>query len=151
MNIEEWPVGATHKIDDDFTQWIDGVERVFRSGKWHIQGTNLSLDQYKSSYGFKIIERPVDAPYMPKVGEWCDYRTVQKGEHRKAFFIGHNESGEHVLKDVHGDFIEDNCNFRPIKTERDILIDIISLNINMDIASSGIASAILAAGFTNKP
>tara|TARA_R110000772_G_scaffold43692_1_gene100655 strand:- start:9675 stop:10340 length:666 start_codon:yes stop_codon:yes gene_type:complete len=214
MNIEiKWPEGATHKIDSLFKKWVDGAEFSLKDGEWVKAKYSWTLDKYKLSRGFKVIERPVDAPYMPKVdewftaangdeymligktsyghfvvesretvvirfpslkgarpikteldqfmsavaeavympkvGEWCDYRTVQKGEHRKAFFIGHNESGEHVLKDVHGDFIEDNCNFRPIKTERDILIDIISLNINMDIASSGIASAILAAGFTS--
>tara|TARA_R110000850_G_scaffold193618_1_gene320338 strand:- start:87 stop:539 length:453 start_codon:yes stop_codon:yes gene_type:complete len=123
MTDIKWPDGATHKIDGDYTKWMDGVEYNLDEGHWVKNLGSWSLDEYRLDGDFKVIDRPIDAPYMPKVGEWCDYRTVQKGEYRKAFFIGYNEVGEHVLKDVHGDFIEDNCNFRPIKTEREQFIE----------------------------
>tara|TARA_R110002167_G_scaffold271300_4_gene477876 strand:- start:13699 stop:14172 length:474 start_codon:yes stop_codon:yes gene_type:complete len=123
MTDIKWPEGATHKIDDTFKKWVDGAEYFYsKENEWVKNLNSWSIDKYYKSNDFKVIERPIDAPYMPEVGEWCDYRTVQKGEYRKAFFIGHNEVGEHVLKDVPGDFIEDNCNFRPIKTEREKFI-----------------------------
>jgi hypothetical protein len=130
-----WPEGSEAKIDEDFAKWVDGVEYNLDHGEWVKNQNSWSLVKFKSSDDFKVIERPIetveikevskpiDTPYLPEVGEWCDYRTVQKGEYRKAFFIGHNEVGEHVLKDVHGDFIEDSCNFRPIKTECEKFIE----------------------------
>jgi hypothetical protein len=85
--------------------------------------------------------------YMPKVGEWCE--TAGVGAH--YFYVGVNKDGGHLFEDPSGEYIPIGSleGFRPIKTERGLLIDIILSVGNM---SEGVlADTILAAGFTNKP
>jgi hypothetical protein len=62
--------------------------------------------------------------YMPKAGEECEYRLVEKGEYRKVFYIGLNRSGEHVMDDDLGDLLQFSpCYFRPIKTDREEVVE----------------------------
>lgn len=122
-NKEQWPEGATHKIEDIFTKWIGEAEYSFKYGSWVLDDEPQTIGEYWEN-SYEIIERPVEpAQYVPEVGEWCEYRLALKGEYRKAVFVGYNEHNEHVIKDVHGDFLEGMCNFRPIKSERDVFIE----------------------------
>ena len=68
---------------------------------------------------------------------------------RKAFVVGRNYTGRIVVEVDKCDFIvADGCTFRPIRTvrtERDVLIEIIK---KTDDTDDKIADAILAAGFS---
>tara|TARA_R110000782_G_scaffold147178_2_gene239970 strand:+ start:409 stop:720 length:312 start_codon:yes stop_codon:yes gene_type:complete len=61
MNIEEWPVGATHKINEVFTKWVNGVEYDFSDGAWYKATMGWSLSHYLRLPHFNIIECPIKA------------------------------------------------------------------------------------------
>jgi hypothetical protein len=152
MNIEEWPEGANHEIDDEYTKWIYGVEFIFRCGSWESQGnTSWSLDKYKSYGAFKIIERPLDAPYMPKVGDWCE----TAGAGARYFYVGVNKDGAHLFEDTSGECIPIGSleGFRPIKTEREEFIEQAGKSDGGSYSMAAIFGSLYDNGarFTNKP
>ena len=80
---------------------------------------------------------------LPPVGTECEIDLGAKW--RKAFVVGRNYTGRIVVEVDTCDFIvADGCTFRPIRTERDVLIEIIK---KTDDTDDRIADAILAAGF----
>ena len=80
---------------------------------------------------------------LPPVGTECEIDLGAKW--RKAFVVGRNYTGRIVVEIDTCDFIvADGCTFRPIRTERDVLIEIIK---KTDDTDDRIADAILAAGF----
>ena len=81
---------------------------------------------------------------LPPVGTECEIDLGAKW--RKAFVVGRNYTGRIVVEIDTCDFIvADGCTFRPIRTERDVLIEIIK---KTDDTDDKIADAILAAGFS---
>lgn len=87
---------------------------------------------------------PVET-FVPKIGEWCEY--ARHSGFGKIYYIGLDSSGFMVFNDTNGELLrfEQSSEFRPIKTERDVLLDIIKTTGNM---SSGVlADNILNAGF----
>ena len=81
---------------------------------------------------------------LPPVGTKCEIDLGAKW--RKAFVVGRNYTGRIVVEVDTCDFIvADGCTFRPIRTERDVLIEIIK---KTDDTDDRIADAILAAGFS---
>ena len=81
---------------------------------------------------------------LPPVGTECEIDLGAKW--RKAFVVGRNYTGRIVVEVDTCDFIvADGCTFRPIRTERDVLIEIIK---KTDDTDDRIADAILAAGFS---
>ena len=143
MNIEEWPVGATHKITGIYTKWVGGTEYSWMNKKWEKQYSGFLLSYYVDDNCFEIIERPVDAPYMPKVGEWF---TADHG--KDYMFVGKNSYDHFVTegKDTVIRVLSSLEGSTPIKTDRELLIDIITC-VYADYEK--VADAILAAGFTS--
>jgi hypothetical protein len=143
MNIKEWPEGATHKIDSLFKKWVDEAEYSLKDGEWVKVKYRWTLDKYKLSNDFKVIERPVDAPYMPKVGEWF---TADHG--KDYMFVGKNSYDHFVTegKDTVIRVLSSLEGSTPIKTDRELLIDIITC-VYADYEK--VADAILAAGFAS--
>ena len=81
---------------------------------------------------------------LPPVGTECEIDLGAKW--RKAFVVGRNYTGRIVVEIDTCDFIvADGCTFRPIPTDRDVLIEIIK---KTDDTDDKIADAILAAGFS---
>ena len=107
---------------------------------WFASGEGMDFTVHRKS-------EPVE-PYKPVVGEWCEY--ADRDIHSKngpVFFIGLNQDGETVYSDAYNHIfrVSKEIEFRPIKTERDILIDII---LGVGGMSEGVlADAILDAGF----
>jgi hypothetical protein len=84
---------------------------------------------------------------LPPVGIECEIFTNGKWE--PAFIVGKSRKGGLIVQDKSDCAVDTfSCQFRPIRTERDLLAEVI---INCG-AMSGyqIADAILAAGFTKK-
>ena len=142
------PEGATHEMsgsfyikkEPDFYDIQAGriPVLVWDYAKWHEVFLNDDAP---------LVEIGVE-PYQPEVGEWCEY--VDRDIHSKngpVFFIGINQDGEAVYSDAYNHLfrVSKEVEFQPIKTERDILIDII---LGVDGMSEGVlADAILDAGF----
>jgi hypothetical protein len=151
MNIEEWPVGAAHKIDSLFKKWVDGAEFSLKDGEWVKVKYSWTLDEYKLSRGFKVIERPADAPYMPKVGEWF---TAANGD--EYMLIGKTSYGHSVVESRETVVIRFPSleGARPIKTERELFLEIAKEMIpDMDVDDIRLVKKLAKAGarFTNKP
>ena len=98
-------------------------------------------DMFFSGNHCTIHHNPTTTPYQPEVGEWCETTVGYK-----YFYIGVDSRGIHIFEFEDEILRFDNLEgFRPIKTERDLLIDIILGVGNM---SEGVlADAILSAGF----
>tara|TARA_R110002110_G_scaffold415850_1_gene658007 strand:+ start:28089 stop:28529 length:441 start_codon:yes stop_codon:yes gene_type:complete len=146
MNIKEWPEGATHKIEGIYTKWVGGTEYSWMNKKWEKQYSGFLLSYYVDDNCFEIIERPLNAPYMPKVDGWF---TAANGD--EYMLIGKTSYGHFVVESRETVVIRFPSleGATPIKTERELLIDIMLGVGNM---SEGVlADTILAAGFTNKP
>ena len=81
---------------------------------------------------------------LPPVGTECEIDLGAKW--RKAFVVGRNYTGRIVVEIDTCDFIvADGCTFRPIRTEREKLIEIISSSLL--VTTEQVADAIIAAGF----
>ena len=53
-----------------------------------------------------IHHKPKDTPYMPEVGEWCDYANSEKrNKYGPLFFVGANQDGELIFSDSHNHLI----------------------------------------------
>lgn len=140
----EWPEGATHKINGSFVKWIDGLEYLFVNGTWHISINPWSLDAYLMADSFDVTERPVKEPkFIPEAGEWCEVLRIHT-EPYKAFYIGRDNDGYHIVK-ARGELesLASKVKFRPIKSERDVLIEIIMATIKR--SEGEMADAILTA------
>ena len=100
MTDLKWPEGAEANIDGDYTKWVDGNEYNLEGEGWVNEGwvkseNSWSLDEYRSDGGFKVIERPIDPPYVPEVGEWCE--ALDCGEWIKVKHVFIEEDGAHVV------------------------------------------------------
>jgi hypothetical protein len=117
----KWPEGAEVKIDGYYTKWVDGNEYNLEDGEWVKSYTSWSLDEYHKSDDFEVIERPIEPPYMPEVGEWCE--TVSAVA--RYFYVGVNKDGGHLFENASGVYIPIGSleGFRPVKTERDKFIE----------------------------
>lgn len=83
---------------------------------------------------------------LPPVGVECEIDLGAKW--RKAFVVGHNYTGRIVVEVDTCDFIvADGCTFRPIRTERDDLIEMLADFDGSQASAGAVADAILAAGF----
>ena len=111
----KWPEGAEANIDGDYTKWVDGNEYNLEGEGWVNEGwvkseNSWSLDEYRSDGDFKVIERPIetvdpieikevskpiDPPYVPEVGEWCE--ALDCGEWIKVKHVFIEEDGAHVV------------------------------------------------------
>lgn len=157
MDIEEWPESATHKIEGIYTKWIGKDEYSWMNKEWKFQFSSFGLSYYVDSDGFEIIERPIDAPYVPKVGEWFtavngdDYMMIDKSSYDQ-FVAENKETSLRFFSSLGG-----------AKTEREEFIekaakvlqkddqDVTGLcNKSVEMFHSA-AKALLIAGFTNKP
>jgi hypothetical protein len=122
MDIK-WPEGATHKIDGIFKKWVDGSEYFYSKGNDWVRTINRwQLVQYKMYGDYELIERPIDAQYMPEVGE-CEYQ-LEDGPWDKCFFIGKSKDGRFVYEIRHCLLARsDLVKFRPIKSDREQFIE----------------------------
>ena len=146
MTDLKWPEGATHKIDDTFTKWIDGFEYRFRGGSWYEHDITFSLNEYIQMGSYEIITRPVDAlyvpkvdlkalhvrqlktdpPYVPKVWEWCENANPQVAAYYgKLSYIGLSRGGSMIMEGEGSNLLRFSAGtvFRPIKTELDQFIE----------------------------
>ena len=84
---------------------------------------------------------------LPPVGTECEIDLGAKW--RKVFVVGHNYTGRIVVEVDTCDFIvADGCTFRPIRTERDKLVELIKTYRHTFRSDTEFADAILAAGFS---
>lgn len=119
----EWPEGATHKIENYYLKWVDGIEHQFIDGNWCASESPWSLDVYLNRSGsFKIIERPTKDPkFIPEAGDECGY-TIGEGN---AWNSGRLRFLERVAviegkSGIQRCYEADTVKFRPIKSERDL-------------------------------
>jgi hypothetical protein len=120
MTDIKWPEGATHKIESFFKKWIDGVEYNFEENEWVKSLNSWSLDTFKKFGNFKVIERPIDPPYMPEVGEWF---TAASGD--EYMLIGKTNYG-HFVAETRQTVLSVFSSLggaRPIKTDREQFIE----------------------------
>jgi hypothetical protein len=146
MTDIKWPEGATHKINDTFTKWVDGVEYSLKDGEWVENSDSWSLDKFKKFGSFELIERPIDPPYVPKVGEWCE----PGGVGARYFYVGVNKDGGHLFEDASGDYIPIGSleGLRPVKTKREKFIEKArELVANMDKDDMILAGKLFDNGF----
>tara|TARA_R110002167_G_scaffold9628_1_gene44535 strand:- start:76 stop:537 length:462 start_codon:yes stop_codon:yes gene_type:complete len=126
MTDIKWPDGATHKIDGTFMKWVDGVEYFYsKDYEWFERCYSLSLDKYKSNNNYVVIERPIDAPYMPQVGDWCEGYTTGATRNWRWLSVERLKdmgNGEFacLVDDKYLRFVD---TFRPIKTDREQFIE----------------------------
>jgi hypothetical protein len=143
MTDIKWPEGATHKIDDIFKKWVDGSEYFYsKDNGWARTINRWQLAQYKMyGYGdYEVIERPIetvdpieikevgkpiDPPYVPKVGEWCEGHTTDAALNWRWLSVERLKdmgNGEFacLVDDKYLRFVD---TFRPIKTEREKFIE----------------------------
>jgi hypothetical protein len=99
MTDIKWPEGATHKIDGIFTKWVDGVEYYLEDGEWVKNEYSWSLDEFKESDNFTIIERQIDAPYINDGSTSSKYSTPIGDVYDvlKAFEVT-NPALQHLIK-----------------------------------------------------
>jgi len=69
-------------------------------------------------------KRPTEpAQYMPKVGEWCEYKSANEGW-LKCFYVGIDDMGSNVFSAEGKIWTDKHFNgYRPIKSERDVFIE----------------------------
>lgn len=132
MTDIEWPEGATHRIDERFKKWVEGIEYTYSDGEWVLTLPQRSLERYiESEYKHKIIERPKEPEtYKPEVGEWCEYNKngrVGREVWEKCMFLAEIDGEAFVLREVGGLSMDRmkayKGRFRPIKSERDQFIE----------------------------
>ena len=139
MTEIKWPEGAEVKINGLFKKWIDGVEYNFKENEWVKSLNSWSLDTFKKFGNFKVIERPIETvdpieikevskpiepPYMPKVGDWCEWLRSTDHDWIKARIRA--EIGDNDVVIQFGDnkvIVRNPANFRPIKTDREQFIE----------------------------
>ena len=144
MDIK-WPEGATHRINGSFVKWVDGVEYDIVGGEWVKNCNSWSLDKYKSNNN-EVIERPIDAPYVPKVdlkalhvrqlktdppyvpkvGDRCENANPQVAAYYgKLSYIGLSRGGSMIMEGEGSNLLRFSAGtvFRPIKTELDQFIE----------------------------
>jgi hypothetical protein len=100
MKDIKWPEGAQVRLNDTFTKWVDGVEYFYsKDGKWIKNHNSWSLDEFKESGNFKIIERPIDAPYINDGSTSSKYSTPIGDVYDvlKAFEVT-NPALQHLIK-----------------------------------------------------
>ena len=99
MTDIKWPEGATHKIDDNYTKWVDGVEYNLYEGHWVKNLGSWSLDEFKKFDSFKVIERPIDPPYINDGSTSSKYSTPIGDVYDvlKAFEVT-NPALQHLIK-----------------------------------------------------
>ena len=84
---------------------------------------------------------------LPPVGTECEIDLGAKW--RKAFVVGRNYTGRIVVEVDTCDFIvADGCTFRPIRNERDKLVELIKTYRHTFRSDTEFADAILSAGFS---
>ena len=178
----KWPEGAEANIDGDYTKWVDGNEYNLEGEGWVNEGwvkseNSWSLDEYRSDGDFKVIERPIetvdpieikevskpiDTPYVPKVGDRCEHANPQFAAHYgKLSYIGLSRGGAMIMESEGSDLLRFSAGavFRPVKTELEEFIekaakvlqkddqDVTGL-CNKDVKMfHSAAKALLAAGF----
>ena len=99
MTDIKWPEGSTHKINDTFTKWVDGAEYNFKENDWVKSSNSWSLDVFKKSDSFKVIERPIDPPYINDGSTSSKYSTPIGDVYDvlKAFEVT-NPALQHLIK-----------------------------------------------------
>ena len=99
MTDIKWPEGATHKINDTFTKWVHGFEYDFKENDWVKSSNSWSLDVFKKSDSFKVIERPIDPPYINDGSTSSKYSTPIGDVYDvlKAFEVT-NPALQHLIK-----------------------------------------------------
>ena len=126
MTDIKWPEGAEAKIDDDFAKWVNGVEYNLDDGEWVKNQNSWSLVKFKSSDDFKVIERPIDASYVPKVGDRCENANPEVAAYYgKLSYIGLSRGGSMIMEGEGSNLLRFSAGtvFRPIKTELDQFIE----------------------------
>ena len=122
----KWPDGATYRIDGIFRKWVDGFGYNLEGECWVKNKNSWSPDRYCKSYGFKVIERPIDPPYVPEVGDRCEHANPEFAAHYgKLSYIGLSQGGAMIMESEGSDLLRFSAGavFRPIKTELDQFIE----------------------------
>jgi len=121
-NKEQWPEGATHKIEGIYTKWVGEDEYSFKNDYWVMEDEPQTIGAYWES-SFEVIERPTEpAQYMPEVGEWCEVE-IFGGGWKKARLEYKGKSIMVLEVGGHEDVFSVGVNLRPIKSERDVFIE----------------------------
>lgn len=89
---------------------------------------------------------------LPPVGVECEYVSPMSGEVKAAFIVAKHHFSEQVIwstRQSGGELFygQKGC-FRPIRTERDVLLSVIVEEMNRYDTDGKLADAILAAGFS---
>ena len=138
------PEGATHKMNGSFYKGLAQSGGDLRLERIKVQvWDGVQWHEVYLNDDAPLVEIGVE-PYVPEVGGYCE---ILDGNWHKAFFVGCDEDGYYVFR-FGGSLTclsQKDAKLRPIKTERDILIDII---LSAGAMSEGVlADAILGAGF----
>ena len=167
----EWAEWLAQDEDGEW-KWLAGLPRKYVDGwtavkiKGHCKGIALgdwrdTLEKWPEQKAFKPLtsiednqekDMKQDSGWfergeLPPVGAECEIDLGAKW--RKAFVVGRNYTGRIVVEIDTCDFIvADGCTFRPIRTERDVLLSIIVEEMNRYDTDGKLADAILAAGFS---
>lgn len=93
--------------------------------------------------GLELLAKRPEPEWVPEVGDVCEGMRAKVNKYMKCKVLAYEDRMYVVM------FLDMNelqwCNdLRPIKTQREELIDMVTLNLNMGAESSGVADAILA-------
>ncbi len=120
------------------------IEAFYRRGYGRVELLEVTGEWVKSRCNesdlIGMIPRPTKA-FVPEVGKWYEVKNTKV----KCFYIGVESTGFYALEFENGNIERyASLNLQEIKSEREKLVDLISLNINKGIGAQGIAEAVLS-------
>lgn len=100
---------------DEVTEYLNG-------------GIDIDKEQIASDLGAVYSTPNEDQPYIPNVGRVCEFNTGGDSEYNQCFIVGFHPKTSRALVDhmrISGEISHaPECwNFRPIKSERDLLVE----------------------------
>ena len=140
-----WIEGATHYTHETEHTWPAYYKVCGNSIEWKRADVTDSWSVWMLDLPPNAIPRPTKPAFVPEVGEWCE--SLGGAE---LFYIGKDQDERYFFSLKNGgvtsfDSLE---GFRPIKSERELLIEVIVAHGNL---SEGVlADGILTAGFCLK-
>ena len=124
-NWIEWEDGEC-PVDGDVVVEVESNVGCFAEGPasdfdWGYNEHLVSMIRYR------VVEaKPIDTPYQPEVGEWCEHaENSLRNKHKGLYYIGKDSSGFKVFNNRKGDLLKFGrpSAFRPIKTEEELFVE----------------------------
>jgi len=144
-----WPNNSTYWVDGVFKKWVDGKEYTWSPElrEWLREDMNWHIGRYRKNGGYSIIPRPTKA-FVPEVGVECEY-WLKRDEDAVFKCEPKYVSEKMVVANcfIKGRTIEQalqyhEAGFRPIKSEREKLVDFLLLSIDKGLSSKDIAEGL---------